>query len=266
MIKEIRSRLTFANVMASLAVCIALGGGAYAASTAKAPKNSVVGKSVKNATLTGADVADNSLTGSDIDESTLAGTAGTAGAAGQQGPQGETGPQGPKGETGPQGLQGPQGPAGPQGEPGPQGPEGPQGETGPAGSGELIEFLEGPSPTATMTTLATVDGVSVRAICTVVSNQPQLRVRVESTRSGDAINWSFVDAGVSGQSPMLRANGSVVGGGIDVAVNAGYSRSEGQVIVSRTGHSTVIPLHSVIYPASGGPKCEVRGVATHTGA
>jgi hypothetical protein len=66
--------LTYANVMATLAVFLALGGGAFAiTSTAKktAKKNSVVSKSVKNDSLRGIDVRDGTLTGDDIDEATL---------------------------------------------------------------------------------------------------------------------------------------------------------------------------------------------------
>jgi hypothetical protein len=47
---RIRSHLTYANVMATIAVFIALGGGAYAVYTA--PKNSVVTKSIKDGAVT----------------------------------------------------------------------------------------------------------------------------------------------------------------------------------------------------------------------
>jgi len=52
-------RLSYANVMATVAVFIALGGSSYAAVK-------VTGKHVKNETLTGADVKNNSLSGKDI--------------------------------------------------------------------------------------------------------------------------------------------------------------------------------------------------------
>jgi hypothetical protein len=83
----IRSRLSYANVAATVALCLALGGGAYAAATA--PKNSVTSKSVKNNSLKGADVAPDTLTGADLREDSLgevpqaasADTAGTAATA-----------------------------------------------------------------------------------------------------------------------------------------------------------------------------------------
>jgi hypothetical protein len=88
---KLRSRLTYANVVATVAVFIALGGSSYAALT-------VTGKNVKNSSLTGSDIKNNSVTGKDVksirsadvtDRSLLAKDF----AAGQL-------PAGPKGETG----------------------------------------------------------------------------------------------------------------------------------------------------------------------
>ncbi len=81
-------RLSFANVVSVIALFIALGGGAYAVSSAG--KNSVVSKSIKNGqvktddladnAVTGAKVIDASLTGDDVDESTLGQVASAANA------------------------------------------------------------------------------------------------------------------------------------------------------------------------------------------
>ena len=59
--------------MATVAVFIALGGGAFAVSHSKkvAPKNSVVSKSIKDGQVTSADVADDGLTATDINEGSL---------------------------------------------------------------------------------------------------------------------------------------------------------------------------------------------------
>ncbi|HYQ79030.1 MAG TPA: hypothetical protein VEP91_07985 [Solirubrobacterales bacterium] len=82
--KGIRQRLTFANVVACLALFIALGSGAYAAT--QLPKNSVGSKQIKKNAVNSAKVKDRSLKAVDFKEGQL--------------PAGPQGPQGPKGDTG----------------------------------------------------------------------------------------------------------------------------------------------------------------------
>lgn len=89
--KQIRKRLTYANVMSSIAVFLVLGGAtAIAAGLAKnsvgpkqLKKNAVTTKKIKNNAVTGAKVKNGSLTGADINVASLgavpsAGHAGTA--------------------------------------------------------------------------------------------------------------------------------------------------------------------------------------------
>jgi hypothetical protein len=64
MAAKLRSRLTFANVMSVIAVFIALGGGAYAVTTA--PRNSVVSKSIKNGEVKNGDLGAGAVSGSKI--------------------------------------------------------------------------------------------------------------------------------------------------------------------------------------------------------
>jgi hypothetical protein len=88
----IRSRLTYANVVATLALFIALGGGAYAAF--KLPAGSVGSNQLK----------DKAVTPPKLARSTIAlfkGQTGAKGATGLQGPQGLQGTAGTKGDTGP---------------------------------------------------------------------------------------------------------------------------------------------------------------------
>jgi hypothetical protein len=89
-VNKIRKRLTYANVMSSIAVFLVLGGAtAFAASSlgrnsvgtkqlkrnsvtaAKIKKNAVTTAKLKNGAITGAKVKDQSLTGSDINLGTL---------------------------------------------------------------------------------------------------------------------------------------------------------------------------------------------------
>jgi hypothetical protein len=70
---NLRSRLTYANVVATLALFLALGGAAYAVS--KLPRNSVGAKQIKKSAVTGIKVRNGSLTGADVKAASLTGAA-----------------------------------------------------------------------------------------------------------------------------------------------------------------------------------------------
>lgn len=97
MIKGIRSKLSYANVMASFAVFLALGGVSYAAT--QLPKDSVGAKQLQKNAVTSVKVKDGSLKASDFKAGAL--PAGHIGPSGPVGPQGPAGPQGAPGTTGP---------------------------------------------------------------------------------------------------------------------------------------------------------------------
>lgn len=99
--KTFGKHLTFANVVACLAMFIALGGASYAAFNL--PKNSVGAKELKKGAVTPAKLSKASRT-------TLAGPSGPAGARGPQGAKGDAGSKGEKGDRGETGLS--TGPAG----------------------------------------------------------------------------------------------------------------------------------------------------------
>jgi hypothetical protein len=96
---HLRRRLTYANVMATIAVFIALGGTSYA--VVELSKSQVKTKHIaKNAVTTGK-VKDGSLLGKDFKAGQLvAGAPGPAGPAGTQGTQGSKGDPGAKGDKG----------------------------------------------------------------------------------------------------------------------------------------------------------------------
>src|SRR4051794_23527028 len=99
MLALLRSRLTYANVMATIAVFIALGGGAYAA--IKLPANSVGTKQIKKKAVTPAKIAPSTV----------------ALFKGQKGAKGDTGIQGPPGAAGTPGTNGTNGTNGTAGAP-----------------------------------------------------------------------------------------------------------------------------------------------------
>lgn len=102
--------LSYANAMATIAVFIALGGGAYAVTTL--PKNSVTTIQVKNGSLLAKDFKKGQL------------KAGARGPAGPQGAQGPQGLQGVRGLTGAAGLNGADGANGANGTNGTNGTNG----------------------------------------------------------------------------------------------------------------------------------------------
>ena len=92
---RIRSSLTYANVMATVAVFLALGGGAYAAISL--PKNSVGTKQIKKNAVTSKKVKNGSLLSQDFKAGQL--RQGGQGAPGLQGAKGDKGDTGAPGAT-----------------------------------------------------------------------------------------------------------------------------------------------------------------------
>jgi hypothetical protein len=104
---------SYANVVATLALFLALGGVSYAA--VKLPRDSVGATQIRAGAVGTSEVRDGSLTAADFARGALAGQAAVPGPAGPTGATGAIGPRGATGATGPQGATGLQGPAGPSG-------------------------------------------------------------------------------------------------------------------------------------------------------
>ena len=96
MLSKLRSRLTYANVVASIALFIALGGTSYGLATGSIGSreiknnsvrskdlrnNNVRGKDIRTGTVTGSDLKNDRVTGDDILESSLGGVPSAANAA-----------------------------------------------------------------------------------------------------------------------------------------------------------------------------------------
>jgi hypothetical protein len=108
-LNRITRRLSYSNVIASLALFVALGGASYAAvalpansvGTKQLKTNAVTGSKLKRNAVSSAKVKDGSLQRGDFASGTLL--------HGPQGPTGRQGVQGPKGDPGVPGLAGPKG-------------------------------------------------------------------------------------------------------------------------------------------------------------
>jgi len=111
LLAQVRSRLTFANVVSLMALFVALSGGAYALTI---PNNSIGAKQLKKNAVTGSKIMRGAVTSSKVKDRSLLAQDFRAGQL----------PQGAKGDTGPQGLSGPQGAQGPKGDTGDPGQAG----------------------------------------------------------------------------------------------------------------------------------------------
>jgi len=100
-LRALRSRLTYANVVATICLVAIVSGG-----TAVAATRLLTGADIKSSSLTGVDVKNSSLTGPDVKNASIA-EAGLARAVKTQlAKVGATGPAGPAGTTGPAGARG----------------------------------------------------------------------------------------------------------------------------------------------------------------
>jgi hypothetical protein len=99
----LRSCLTFANVVALLALFVALGGSSYAAITLS--NNSVKSQHIAKGAVKRADIARGAVNSAKVANGSLSRVDFKAGEL----PKGDPGPTGPQGSQGPQGPQGPAG-------------------------------------------------------------------------------------------------------------------------------------------------------------
>jgi hypothetical protein len=98
--RHLRCRLTYANVVATLALFLALGGAtAFAAS--QLGKNSVGSKQLRKNSVTAAKIKNGAVTQAKIATSVQTAMMGARGPEGPQGAKGPVGPQGAKGDPGP---------------------------------------------------------------------------------------------------------------------------------------------------------------------
>lgn len=98
MLAKLQSGLTYANVMATVAVFLALGGSSYAVVALKA--NSVRSTHIKNGQVKRPDVARNAITSAKVADGSLVSTDFRQGQL-PVGPRGATGPRGPEGPPSP---------------------------------------------------------------------------------------------------------------------------------------------------------------------
>ncbi|MDO8184550.1 tail fiber domain-containing protein [Conexibacter sp. JD483] len=214
-------RLSYANVVATLALFVALGGASYAA--VQLPRASVGSAQLQSDAVTSEKVRDGSLLARDFssaERARLKGARGARGATGARGAAGPAGPQGARGETGAagaSGAQGERGAAGEQGARGAQGLQGPRGEQGARGAqGERGE--QGAAGSADAWGRAGNAGTTDESFLGTTDEQP-LELRVDGTRAlrleprGDGT--PSVIGGAAANSVDAEAAGATIAGGGD---------------------------------------------------
>ena len=214
-----RARLTYANVMATAAMFIALGGGAYAA--VKLPANSVGTRQLKRDAVNSSRVRDGSLRAKDFERGQV--------------PAAVPGTPGSKGDPG---------------------PAGPHGAAGPRGPGAL-SFDGQVEKDATFHAVATVDGLVLQVFCNDASSNVQMRIGGVDPGKAFYAWGTAVSVGVLG--PASLAGGApdyayVSGPGVvNLDVTATADRAAAPVRYTRIDASVVrgvkCDYHALVIPS-----------------
>jgi hypothetical protein len=196
--------MTYANVVATLALVFAMAGGAAAASHYLITSTKQISpKVLKELKKTGARGATGPAGAQGAQGAAGAnGVNGAAGAKGEPGPEGKQGPKGERGEKGeagpaggpegPEGKQGPEGKEGKEGKPGAEGKAGPEGKPGEKGNTSLpavtwnkkVETAGASIATPKTVVLETIGPFTLVGWCYIVSDKTVANTFIETSENG----------------------------------------------------------------------------------
>jgi hypothetical protein len=250
-----RGRPTYANVMSTVAVFIALGGGAYAA--IKLPENSVGSKQIKSGAVKSSEVGDGSLVARDFRAGQLP--------AGAQGPKGDAGPPGGQGSQGSQGSQGAAGEQGETGTRGPTGPQGLQGLKGDAGPGASRIDYDAAVHVFAPTTVLSRNGMEMRLDCVVNGGDTTaVYIEIVSTPAAKSSMSYLTRIGAGAPTPTARTDTVSPNSSFGITLwgtNGSNVRfADGQIIYRSATTTFAIPFHVEADAAAG--RCRFSAVAT----
>lgn len=246
LLRALARRLSYANVTATLALFVALGGVSYAAS--QLPRDSVGPAQLQRDAVTSEKVRDGSLAVRDFNEYERWRLRGPEGERGPRGPQGERGWTGPRGERGLPGPAGPRGAQGPKGDKGDPGVPGAPGEPGAPGSDDAWG-RSGNAGTSDDEFLGTTDE---QALELRVGGERALRLEPRAGRTpnvvggaganaaGEAAGATIAGGGSAEMPNRVGADNGTVGGGAGNVVGAGFGTVAGGSSNSADGPSATV--------------------------
>ena len=203
MLSRFDRQLTYANVAATLALFVALGGSATAAAL-------INGQNIRNGSITANKLKDHTLTATKFAAHQLpvgppgakgdAGTPGAKGDTGSPGPQGAPGLTGSAGSPGITGPQGPMGATGPQGTTGATGPQGTTGPSGPSGTGNASEVSHQSGSPVALATYSSYTTVASTTLTTTKSSKVLLVGQATFSASSSVMLYDYLAVDGNGVS------------------------------------------------------------------
>jgi hypothetical protein len=240
-------KISYANVVATMALVLAVGGTAFAASGSgsAAPATLKLCAAKKNGDLrllsTGGGACRSSERSVVVDRQGIKGAAGATGAAGPQGAQGERGAQGPQGERGPAG-------------PGTV-LTSPDGRFSVAATNDGI-VLAGPKGSATF------DGQALRAANSLIIDAPaNLVVSTGNALSITAGSATSLTTGTTFQQDVGAGFAQNVGGAFSQTIGASYDQSIGINATQNVGSAFAQNVGSAFAQTVGGAFSQSIGAA-----
>ena len=243
----ISKRLTFANVMASVAMFIALGGASYAA--VSLPRNSVGTKQLRPQAVKRTDLAPRSVSKSKLANRAVTKRALSRWIRGQLRRRAAAGPTGPTG------------------------PRGPQGQAGPRGPGALpVRYSAAASATPVSTRILEAGGLTVSVSCALGGGGTAMNFSVRSAQAGTLNETVISDSGTdpTGGAPADFTSNLQLDFPAGVTQNTGgptasdgYSRVAVQGIYTSPSSTVDLQLFALVVDESGADagRCSINGMA-----
>ncbi len=252
--RRLRGHLNYANLMATAAVFVVLGGGAYAATAL--PKHSVGSKQLRNRAVVGSKIAPQAVKTQKLKRGGVTLNRLSSDVRDRLDAAGQPGPQGPQGETGPR---------------------------GPAGADALgavaVRYDEAATGSPSLSTVLDMPGLKLRASCELTGGDVTLDLHGEAPEASTLENSIVIDAGSDPANPpppgdpgtgasnnqtTLAANTDTDMGGpaTDTGSGLDYFRAHANLVAISPSRTITLQLVAMVNATSG--RCSLNGSALPT--